>query len=62
MRADGDSYFNFLIMNVKSDGRHSKQVQNLVPVYLLSFKKALPFYAEFLLRRTHVILVIMIIK
>ena len=26
LKADGDSFFNFYVMDVKSDGRHSKQV------------------------------------
>ena len=26
LKADGDSFFNFFVMDVKSDGRHSKQV------------------------------------
>ena len=26
MRADGDGFFNYFIMDLKSDGRHSKQV------------------------------------
>ena len=26
LRADGDSFFNFYVMDVKGDGRHSKQV------------------------------------
>ena len=26
LRADGDSFFNYYVMDVKSDGRHSKQV------------------------------------
>ena len=26
LRVDGDSFFNFYVLDVKSDGRHSKQV------------------------------------
>ena len=26
LKVDGDSFFNFYVMDVKSDGRHSKQV------------------------------------
>ena len=26
LKADGDSFFNFYVMDVKSDGRHAKQV------------------------------------
>ena len=26
LRADGDSFFNFYVMDVKSDGRHDKQI------------------------------------
>ena len=62
MRADGDGFFNYFIMDLKSDGRHSKQatpptvatetntniklLQNLVQPYLLAFKQAIPSYAR----------------
>ena len=33
LKADGDTYFNYFVMDVKSDGRHSKQVTKITNVY-----------------------------